>query len=62
VHVVTRYGAELNGHRFKPGTVLDLPEQEAAILIDGDMADFLDAPVKAAPVEDPPVAKRRAKS
>lgn len=62
MHIVTRFGAELNGHRFKPGTVLDLPEQEAAMLIDADMADFLDAPVEAAPAQEPPAVRRRAKS
>lgn len=41
MHIRTREGAELNNCRFKTGVVLDLPESEAAILLDQDLADLI---------------------
>lgn len=57
MRIRTRDGAELNGHRFKAGVVLDLPEAEAAILLDQDMADLADA----MPDAPKPTVKARAK-
>jgi hypothetical protein len=41
MHIKTMNGAELNGRRFTDGTILDLPEAEAAVLIENDMAEIL---------------------
>lgn len=49
MHVrITAPGAELNGHRFPVGTVLDLPEAEAGALLDGEVAEIMatDAPAE----------------
>lgn len=43
MHIKTLEGAELHGRRFAAGTILDLPEAEASLLIEQDMAEIIGA-------------------
>lgn len=43
MHIRTMNSAELNGHVFADGTILDLPKSEASLLIEREMAEPLGA-------------------
>lgn len=49
MHIRTLEGAELHGRRFPLGTVLDLPEHEAEVLVDAGTAEPLDGTTKPKP-------------
>lgn len=41
MHVKTLEGAELNGRRFAAGTILDLPDSEAEVLLAQEVAEVV---------------------
>ncbi len=57
---ITDPAAELNGRRFAVGTVLDLPEAEAAPLLDAEAAEIIGAEAAADEAEGDGEAKKPA--